>query len=287
MTHLWTIFLLAVDYLPDLANILLAVVGVLMSFPQKAQRIEDNPRLRKIVAGVCIVLGVAAFFASGHQRRQFNSDVQNIIANTKTSVDQTKTVLGEMKSVLDQTKTVVDRTGGLMTNTDTAVTSLAQQQEEFEMMLSQNREHFDRTFSRFADVQRTVVKASTDQAIATAQQTALVEALRSHQCGVTDSVVAVVTKMRDRLLYLSADILGLIATREVGRGRNVPANYDQETVVEYGKQFGSQVNEISKGLGANGVKDERLDFLVEHANSIANIRELSERLAVLADKFPR
>ncbi len=46
MDHVKSIFRLLIDYLPDLANILLAVMGVWMSFPQKAQRIEENPRLR-------------------------------------------------------------------------------------------------------------------------------------------------------------------------------------------------------------------------------------------------
>jgi hypothetical protein len=82
MTYLWNILHSLVDSLPDLANIGLAVGGVLLSFPLVAQRIEENPRKRLSVAAGCFVLGVAAFFASRQQRREFSSDMRDIIKNT-------------------------------------------------------------------------------------------------------------------------------------------------------------------------------------------------------------
>jgi len=111
MNHVWNLLRSAVDSLPDLANIVLAVVGVWMSFPKKAQQIEDNPRLRKSLAATCLLLGMAAFFASRHQRQQFTTDMQNLVNNTNTSVGQLKTV--------------VTRTGDLTTNTNNIITSLA------------------------------------------------------------------------------------------------------------------------------------------------------------------
>jgi hypothetical protein len=171
----------------------------------------------------------------------------------------------------------------LIAQTNTTVTSLAEQQKEIQTMLSQDRDHFDRTFSRFADVQRSVIKASTDQAFATGQLTASVEALRSQQCGATNFPVVSVTKVRDRLLNLSADIISLLAARESARPRDASRAYDQETINEYRKQFQNQAGELTRGLVANGIKDQRLNFL---ASSIANIRELAERLAAGADKLP-
>jgi hypothetical protein len=111
MAHVKNVFLLLIDSLPDLANFLLAVVGVLMSLPKLAERIENNARQRKAIARTCIVLALAALLANGYQRRQSASVMQNLLTNTKTSVDQLKTV--------------VDRTGNLVTNTNNTVTSLA------------------------------------------------------------------------------------------------------------------------------------------------------------------
>jgi len=77
MDHVKSIFRLLIDYLPDLANILLAVMGVWMSFPQKAQRIEENPRLRNAFVRSLGPNGLAASDPMGLLER-----VENILAVT-------------------------------------------------------------------------------------------------------------------------------------------------------------------------------------------------------------
>jgi hypothetical protein len=110
MNQIKSIVSLLIDYLPDLANIVLAVVGVLMSFPKAAEEIEKKEWQRKTIAMACILLALAAFFAGGYQRRQSAFVMRGLVINTNSSVDQLKTV--------------VNRTGDLMTNTNMTVTSI-------------------------------------------------------------------------------------------------------------------------------------------------------------------
>lgn len=98
--QLWYLLL---DVLPDISNILLAVVGVLMSFPKKAQAIEDNPILRRTTATICILFGLAGLLVSAGQRRQFNSQMVTLLGNVQRSLDNTNTLLGQAKDLLGKT----------------------------------------------------------------------------------------------------------------------------------------------------------------------------------------
>lgn len=102
-----------IDRLPDLANILLSVVGVFMSFPKLAERIEEDSRLRITIAVACTLVGVGAFVVSGQQRQQSDSDMKRLLVNTKTSVDETHTVVNQSKIALDSlNENLKTQTGG-------------------------------------------------------------------------------------------------------------------------------------------------------------------------------
>jgi hypothetical protein len=70
--------------LPEITNALLAILGVLMSFPKKAEDIEGNPKLRRIIAFGCIVFGVLGFVASIVQRRQVDSEMRQLVNSSFT-----------------------------------------------------------------------------------------------------------------------------------------------------------------------------------------------------------
>jgi hypothetical protein len=107
MTLIRSILFSVVDQLPDLANILLGVVGVLMSFPKLAERVEENSRVRKTVAAVCILVGLGAYSVSGHQRHQFNLDMKSLLVNTKTSVDRTGDLMTSTNTIVNRSETTL------------------------------------------------------------------------------------------------------------------------------------------------------------------------------------
>jgi hypothetical protein len=82
-----------VDALPDFVNLILVLVGVIMSLPKLAEKIEDNTKARRTVAIVCLVLGLAGFWASVYQRRQANSETEALLNSVKTLVTNTNTLV--------------------------------------------------------------------------------------------------------------------------------------------------------------------------------------------------
>jgi hypothetical protein len=142
-------------------------------------------------------------------------------------------------------------------------------------------EHFDRTFSRFADVQKNMLDAESENKQYLAHIQATLEAMRSQTPSLVDSVTARVTRLRDRAFYLSADILKFLDGRD-----SQCSNCDAETVVLYKNQFLSQVLEIRAGLEQRGLPNEKLKTLVENTTNSGDIRTIAEGLAELAGKLP-
>jgi len=193
-----------------------------------------------------------------------NEKFERVLTNQNTNF---KTVLGQEKADFGR--------------------MLLTQVKGFNRTLVQDREHFDRTFAGFIDIQRVVVKTGNEHTLAIGQLNASIEALRAGQCGGTDLVTVSVAKFRERVLYLAADIFNYLNDRELAAGRNSKEAYDHETVAEYQKKFGTMVQGFVSRLETSGINDQRLKFLVEHANTVADVRELGERLIVVSDKLPR
>jgi hypothetical protein len=92
-----------IDGLPDIANMLLAVLGVMMSFPDKASRMEKNSILRKSIATSCFVLAAAALFVGAYQRQRVSAQMSTLVNNGNTLVintNNTVTMTGVMISKL-------------------------------------------------------------------------------------------------------------------------------------------------------------------------------------------
>lgn len=66
--------------IPEIANALLAILGVWMSFPQKAERIEGSPITRRIIAAACIVFGIAGLVISVMQRRDSDDKMRQLVS---------------------------------------------------------------------------------------------------------------------------------------------------------------------------------------------------------------
>jgi hypothetical protein len=71
---------LLADALPDISNLLLGVLGVLMSLPKLAEKIEENPRLRYSLGIFCILLGFGGFALSIKQRHQSESEMRRLVS---------------------------------------------------------------------------------------------------------------------------------------------------------------------------------------------------------------
>jgi hypothetical protein len=77
------------DSLPDITNLILVLVGVIMSLPKLAERIEDHAIARRALAVGCIVLGLAGLVISVHQRHQFSAAITQLVTDDDKLVHNT------------------------------------------------------------------------------------------------------------------------------------------------------------------------------------------------------
>jgi len=89
-----------VDALPDISNLILVLVGVIMSLPKLAERIEDHKTARYSLAFGCIILGLAGFVISVNQRREATSQMKTLVAETGKLVTSTNTLVTNMNTVV-------------------------------------------------------------------------------------------------------------------------------------------------------------------------------------------
>jgi len=98
---LWTI-----DALPDISNLILVLVGVIMSLPKLAERIEAYAVARYILAVGCVALGLCGFIVSVNQRRQAKDDEHTLVGNTNTLVTMVSVMLPQISAANDGVATL-------------------------------------------------------------------------------------------------------------------------------------------------------------------------------------
>lgn len=89
-------FSLLIDVLPELLNIVLVFVGIFLSFPAFAERVEKNNAARRTVSIVCIVLGVLGFVVSVRQRHESTTQMKTLVTNTNTLVLNTNRLVDQV-----------------------------------------------------------------------------------------------------------------------------------------------------------------------------------------------
>jgi hypothetical protein len=116
-----------VDALPDISNLILVLVGVIMSLPKLAERIEDQPVARYAGAVGCILLGLCGFVISVNQRREATSqmgtlltNMNTLVSNTNTEVNNTNTLVTTFGLLMPQINALNARTADLDKKIDAA-----------------------------------------------------------------------------------------------------------------------------------------------------------------------
>jgi hypothetical protein len=103
-----------IDALPDLSNLILVLVGVIMSYPNLADRIEKNKRARIGVALGCLVIGLGGFAGGIYQRHQANSDIRHLISDDDALVRSTNQLVSETDENVSKTNSLLRTIGSLV-----------------------------------------------------------------------------------------------------------------------------------------------------------------------------
>lgn len=99
----WLIYIL-----PAISNFVLVLLGVVMSLPALADKVEKTPRLRKSLGAVCLTAGLVGLGFEVVQRRSNDVEMQTLISDTTQLV-------AKQDELLTSTKTLVDNSNQLAT----------------------------------------------------------------------------------------------------------------------------------------------------------------------------
>jgi len=75
--------------LPALSNLVLILLGIIMSLPTLADSVEKTPSRKRLVGGCCLIFGMIGFFFDVSQRRSQDIDTRNLIYNMTDLVNNT------------------------------------------------------------------------------------------------------------------------------------------------------------------------------------------------------
>lgn len=84
----WSVYIL-----PALSNLILVLLGIIMSLPKLAEAIEGTPKHRKWFAAVCLLFGLVGFAFEVSQRRSGDQQTRQLVANVDTLVGSTNTLV--------------------------------------------------------------------------------------------------------------------------------------------------------------------------------------------------
>ncbi|MGA3054828.1 MAG: hypothetical protein ABSD63_11520 [Candidatus Korobacteraceae bacterium] len=154
---------------------------------------------------------------------------------------------------------------------------------------------FDRTISRVEDVQQGIIKTNDSLIHLASQMDLMVQSLqhlydRGNGDGVTigDSIAVTVSRFRDRVFLLSAEILNFIADRKAHQPKDRLAlpKYDAETVMLYEQRFQTRVQHARTKLIQYGSTDRDLEVRIRNVNQIHSVADALGRLAQALPKPP-
>jgi hypothetical protein len=282
MSHaIKSLFLWLVDELPDISNIVLGVLGVFLSFPTTAQRIEENTVLRRVIGGACILVSIAGFLASAHQRRSFNSQISQLVIDDDKLVKNTSDLAKNTSVLVGSTSTMVTNVGVLMTQ----VTLLGARLNEINVKIAAARESHDTHRVQELQAQATVTQKQADSAIkkllvSTASNLANVLDRQSREWGADEDNRYLFYWERRQINAIDSDWQDekkQIADnhRRLMRDAIVSANYLREQMV--GMLANTDEDRNAAALFDRLLKEE-FDR-DEPGNAIGYLRKLSNRLA--------
>ena len=86
--------------LPALSNLILVLLGVLLSLPTLAEKIEKTPKYRKMLGVICLIAGIVGFWFDVGQRRTSDQTNRQLLADVSASVKNTNDLVQKTASLV-------------------------------------------------------------------------------------------------------------------------------------------------------------------------------------------
>jgi len=105
----WMVYIL-----PAISNLILILLGVLMSLPALAEKIEKTPKYRIWLAAICFTAGIIGFGFDVAQRRGSDQSNKQLLQDTGTALKRTDDLVGKTNSLVASTSQMVNTFSILM-----------------------------------------------------------------------------------------------------------------------------------------------------------------------------
>jgi hypothetical protein len=102
----WLIYVL-----PALSNFILVLLGVLLSLPTLAEKIEKTPKYRIALGIICVIAGTVGFLFDVGQRRSSDQTNRQLLRDTGIALRKTNELIDKTTGLVSSTNEMVSRLG--------------------------------------------------------------------------------------------------------------------------------------------------------------------------------
>jgi hypothetical protein len=99
--------------LPALVNVVLVLLGLILSLPKLAEAIENTPKHRKLLAAVCLFAGLVGFIFDVGQRRSSDRQNKQLLTDEGIALRNTNDLVQKTTNLVTATSNMVIRMGWL------------------------------------------------------------------------------------------------------------------------------------------------------------------------------
>ena len=101
-----------------------SVLGIWLSLPVFATDVENNPMRRKMLAALCLALGLIGFLADVKARHDSDRSNRQLMDNTNALVTDTKTLIGTTTALVGNTTSLIHSTNVMVNGLTDTMTKL-------------------------------------------------------------------------------------------------------------------------------------------------------------------
>lgn len=93
MISIHELWLHLLDYLPDVTNAILGFLGVWLCFPSTVDKLDEDPRKRRLIAGTCLALSLLGCIAGVYLKTLSDTEMRNLEGNAREAKENTTQLL--------------------------------------------------------------------------------------------------------------------------------------------------------------------------------------------------
>ena len=115
----------SVYFLPAVSNLILVLLGIIMSLPVLAERVEKTAKLRKWLAAICLIFGLIGVGFDIYQKRSSDQTNRELLGDVSVSAKNTTDLVHKTDDLLQKTTNLVGTVSVRLPELDTVLGNIA------------------------------------------------------------------------------------------------------------------------------------------------------------------